>query len=209
MKEDEEIKPSHKSKKKKSTVGNDQKEKTTDEKQDFSENEKRRENENDPLSKGIDMGIGTLGGILLIAVGGPIGILLGVALLLAIHRKTVSKAVKRTYNAIAKHIKRRKNKKNEKKKLKNTKKETVNISKESLKKMRTRDRSVSKTNVLPERFSKSTSNKTNVASVNFDNFRKPIETLNKEAFKRKNTFPNRTKVSKNSEQTRPNINKRR
>lgn len=189
MKEDEEIIPSLKRK----------------------EKDKKRETENkkDLLSKGIDMAFGTLGGILLIAIGGPIGIALGVLLLLAVHRKTVFKAIKGIYNVTNKLIKRRKNKKNEKKKLKNTKKETVNINIESLKKMRTRDRSVSKINVLPKRFSKSTSNKTNPASVNFDNFKKPIEKLNKEALKRRNRLPNRTKVSKNSRQTGPTINSRR
>jgi UPF0716 family protein affecting phage T7 exclusion len=280
MKEEEENIPPLKNKgKEQPSLENDQEGKNKDEKHDLSEKDEKRETENkkDPLDKGIDMAIGTLAGLILIAIGGPVGWILGAAMLLAVHRKTITSGIKGIYKAAVKLKNRRKekkNKENEKKKLENPKqnkneenekkklenpkqnkneknekkklnkpkknkneknekkkkkieipkkgkkikipkkkkkpeKKTISASKESLKKMGTKKRSVSEVNALPERFSKSTSNKLNPALVNFDNFKKPTEKLSAEALKRRNTLPNRTKVLPNSKTQRPTVKPKR
>jgi UPF0716 family protein affecting phage T7 exclusion len=296
MKEEEENIPPLKNKgKEQPSLENDQEGKNKDEKHDLSEKDEKRETENkkDPLDKGIDMAIGTLAGLILIAIGGPVGWILGAAMLLAVHRKTITSGIKGIYKAAVKLKNRRKekkNKENEKKKLENPKqnkneenekkklenpkqnkneknekkklnkpkknkneknekkklkkakkkkeikkakkkkkieipkkgkkikipkkkkkpeKKTISASKESLKKMGTKKRSVSEVNALPERFSKSTSNKLNPALVNFDNFKKPTEKLSAEALKRRNTLPNRTKVLSNSKTQRPTTKPKR
>jgi hypothetical protein len=235
MKEEEENIPPLKNKgKEQPSLENDQEEKDKDEKHDLSEKDEKRETESkkDPLDKGIDMAIGTLAGLILIAIGGPVGWILGAAMLLAVHRKTITSGIKGIYKAAVKFKNRRKenkNKKNEKKKLENEKKKikkakkkkkipkkkkkpekkTINASKESLKKMGTKKRSVSEVNALPERFSKSTSNKLNPALVNFDNFKKSTEKLSIEASKRRSTFQNRTKVLPNSKTQRPTVKPKR
>jgi hypothetical protein len=127
MKEEEENIPPLKNKgKEQPSLENDQEGKNKDEQHDLSEKDEKRETENkkDPLDKGIDMAIGTIAGLILIAIGGPVGWILGAAMLLAVHRKTITSGIKGIYKAAVKLKNRRKekkNKENEKKKLENTK----------------------------------------------------------------------------------------
>lgn len=196
MKEDEETTPLVKKKEKKQISSEEQVRET--------EGEKNR-NKKGPLSKGIDKSIGTFAGVLLIAIGGPVGIFLGGLLLLAIHRKALSKVAKAIYKTVNKSIKHRKIKKQ---KIAKKKEHSLSMDKTSLKKIPTRNHSVSKINILPKEASKSTTNTLKPAGVNYDSFKKPTENLSKKALKQRNTITKKTKALSNSKIPRPTFKTR-
>lgn len=148
------------------------------------------------------------GAVALISIGGPIGIALGVILMLFIARKPLLKYSKKALKRINKHRKIKKIKKNElklkQKTLENkhrvSKSIRLEMDKNSLKKMGTREDSVSKIDVLPDERSKTTSNGLQPKSESFRKFTKPSIDLSEKALKRRrqptlkrsNSMPSRT-----------------
>jgi len=144
----------------------------------------------------------------LISVVGPIGITLGVILMLFVFRKPLLKYSKKALKRINKRREIQKIKKDKlklkQKTLENkhrvSKSSTLEMDKDSLRKMKTRDKSVSKINILPHDRSKSTSNEIQSKAKSFHKFTKPSIDLSKKALKRRqhptlsrsNSMPSRT-----------------
>ncbi len=121
--------------------------------------------------------------VLFISVGGPIGIALGILLLLFAIKKPISKLVKQTLSYTKKKLyqnkKLKESQKKERKKLEE--KSSLSVNKASLGKMSTRPNSVSKVNILPKENSKSTSNGFQPAASKFSLFTEPSISLSKKA----------------------------
>ena len=146
--------------------------------------------------------------ILFFSAGGPIGITLGVFLILFIAKKPLLKYLKKGFESINEKWKKHNIKKNElklkQKTLENNHRvsetSTLEMDKESLRKMGTRDDKVSKIDVLPDDKAKTTSNGFQPKPETFSKFTKPSIKLNEQALKRRqqptlsrrNSMPSRT-----------------
>lgn len=176
-----------------------------------SENEKEESKNKKPLVERIfNYAKAVLLASLLLAIGGPLGIALGLIIFAFVFRKPIVGTIKNFIKKVAKRVtsvsekikekiksflkkktKMENNLKNPKNNLRKVAKTTkLEMNKGSLRKMSTRADGVS-FNVLPKNQSKSTFNNLKLVESKFYKLTKPSVELSGDALKRSNTFPRR------------------
>lgn len=130
---------------------------------------------------------------LLLAIGGPVGIVLSVLLLGFLARKPLFKMAKKGANLFKRRLITRKKRSEERSKLgRVTKTSTLEMDKQSLRSMGTRPDGVSVIK-LPEDQSRATSNGDKLSASKFKHLGQPQVKLSKAALKRRNSSPSRIK----------------
>jgi Na+-transporting methylmalonyl-CoA/oxaloacetate decarboxylase gamma subunit len=138
-----------------------------------------------------------LGAALLFIVGGPIGILLGILVILFAAKKPISKLTEKAYHSVMETVAKKKQVKKVKLKTQKVKKEEIGSSLEmgtdSLKEMKTRPDSISKIDVLPNERARLTSNGLQPNALKFQAFTKPNIELSELAKRLRNNAPSLVK----------------